>query len=481
MQGIDEDKTFICHECISDAFLKKDIKDEGKREKCSYCGKSRKAIQLQELANRIHSVIEEHFYLTSSEPSPLEYAMAKDNESSYDWERSGEPIDYILQVNLGIDETIATDIQEYLSGYFSGDPKELLENPYGDEACYEENPPDRYDFQESWEFFLKEITTRARYFNEYAEKVLYELFCNLDSLRTFDGKSVVRIAGPKTELSNVSRARVCQTLTSLDKILKAPIKELSAPPAMAAKHGRMNAAGISVFYGATDAQTCIAEVRPPVGSHVVVGRFEIIRNLRLLDLNILSEIYATGSYFDTEFKRRKGHAAFLQSLVDELTKPVMPDKETLGYLPTQIVAEYLAEKVKPHLDGIIFNSSQTKEKGQNIILFQNCCAVEPYNLPIGTIVSINYGWGLAEDYDDSIAVDEELPLNTSQSEQSEHIVNCPNIRDITLRLDVKKDIDVLVIEGATYHSHKRGISRYRHEKYISESNPLNNGKSDSFW
>ncbi|MCJ7541599.1 MAG: RES family NAD+ phosphorylase, partial [Desulfobacterales bacterium] len=135
----------------------------------------------------------------------------------------------------------------------------------------------------------------------------------------------------------------------VDKVLKAPIKELSAPPAMAAKHGRMNAAGISVFYGATDAETCIAEVRPPIGSHVVVGRFKIIQNIRLLDLNILSEIYATGSYFDQEFKRRKGHAAFLQRLVGELTKPVMPNKETLGYLPTQIVAEYLAEKVKPRL------------------------------------------------------------------------------------------------------------------------------------
>ena len=35
----------------------------------------------------------------------------------------------------------------------------------------------------------------------------------------------------------------------------------------------MNAAGISVFYGAMEEETCIAEARAPVGSYVVIGRF----------------------------------------------------------------------------------------------------------------------------------------------------------------------------------------------------------------
>ena len=46
--------------------------------------------------------------------------------------------------------------------------------------------------------------------------------------------------------------------------------------------GRMNAAGISVFYGATDDETAIAGVRPPVGSWVATATFEVIRPLRLL-------------------------------------------------------------------------------------------------------------------------------------------------------------------------------------------------------
>jgi hypothetical protein len=38
----------------------------------------------------------------------------------------------------------------------------------------------------------------------------------------------------------------------------------------------MNAQGIAVFYGATDASVALAETRPPVGSKVLVGAFEII-------------------------------------------------------------------------------------------------------------------------------------------------------------------------------------------------------------
>lgn len=472
---IDAQQTFICHECVSDKFLKKEIWTEGKRKKCSYCKKNRKSVRLKWFADRIHSAIEEHFYLTSDQPSSLENILLNDRESNYVWERSGEPINSLIQEIAEVDEAIASDTQDYLSEWDCGEYWE--ENSYGDEACYEENPPDKYPFQESWDFFCQEITFRARYFSQAAERVLDELFSDIYSLETFDGKSAIHIGGPNTENSEIYRARTSQTYNSLDRILTNPVKELAAPPPKSSKHGRMNAAGISVFYGATDAETCIAEVRPPVGSQVVVGRFQIIREIRLLDLSILSQIYVKGSYFDKEFGGRKGHAAFLKRLVSEFTKPVMPDKETLEYLPTQVVAEYLVEKIKPRLDGIIFDSSQIKTGGQNIILFHNSCGIEPYKLPAGTTVSINYGWSTPEDYDDSITVFEEVPKNY-QVESSVHAdagekefeTDWQKYKDITLLLDVNSDIDVRVIMGTKYESHKRITSRHRNEKYIEESN-----------
>jgi len=475
MSEIDEEQPYICHECVSDEFLNKEIRCEGKCEKCSYCGKNRKAIQLSTLAESIHCAIEQHFHLTSSEPSAFENAMLSDRESSYWWARSGQPIHDLIQDVAGIGEGAAADIQEYLStsyGYY--DPSDYeSEDPYGADACYEESPPDSHEFHESWELLRQEITYRARFFSKFAEQVLDKLFGNLDALEVFDGKSVVRIAGPDTENPDIFRARVAQTRDSLEQVLKDPVKELAAPPPKSAKHGRMNPACISVFYGATDAETCISEVRPPIGSHVVVGRFQIIRNIRLLDLNILSEIYVKGSCFDPDFKTRKEHAAFFQHFVGELTKPVMPDEETFEYLPTQIVAEYLAEKVEPRLDGIMFESSQAQGKGQNIILFHDSCFLEPYDLPSGATVSINYGWSSPDDYDDSITVCEDLPTTPQQKQfkvveiddQGNPLVNNP----ITLSLDINNDIDVMAIKGATYQSHIRSVSRYRRNKSAGES------------
>ena len=115
------------------------------------------------------------------------------------------------------------------------------------------------------------------------------------------------------------------------------------------------------------------------------------------------------------------------------------------------------------------NSSQTQDQGQNIILFHNSCGVEPYKLPTGTTVSINYVRSTDADCDDRITVFEELP-NGSQGERHETTNETEfqddwfNCRDITLRLDVNKDVDVMVITGSKYQSHKINTSRYRHKK-----------------
>ena len=59
---------------------------------------------------------------------------------------------------------------------------------------------------------------------------------------------------------------------------------------MAAAAGRMNARGISVFYGANDPLVALSEVRPPVGARVAIARFEIIRPIKLLDLTARARV-----------------------------------------------------------------------------------------------------------------------------------------------------------------------------------------------
>ena len=78
----------------------------------------------------------------------------------------------------------------------------------------------------------------------------------------------------------------------------------------------MNAKGVPVFYGAVDSEIAIAEVRPPVGSHVVVGVFEVVRPLRLLDIEKLILIDGDGSLFDPATYNRRNRRDFLKDALN---------------------------------------------------------------------------------------------------------------------------------------------------------------------
>jgi hypothetical protein len=191
--------------------------------------------------------------------------------------------------------------------------------------------------------------------------------------------------------SKQSIARVFQADKKLEEAIGRPDLHLGPPPAIVASAGRMNARGISVFYGANDPNVVIAEVRPPVGSQVAVARFEIVRPLRLLDLTALNEVRIKGSIFDPQFADRLEHAMFLRSLCQRITKPVMPDDEAFDYLPTQAVADFLATEAKIPLDGIIFPSVQAAGNALNIVLFHKAARVEMIDIPHGTEISSRTG------------------------------------------------------------------------------------------
>ena len=252
----------------------------------------------------------------------------------------------------------------------------------------------------------------------------------------------------------------------------------------------MNAPGISVFYGATDMDTCVHEVRPPVGSHVVAASFEVLRTLRLLDLDALERIYVKTSYFDPEYAFRRGQALFLQGLGSEISRPVMPQDETTEYLATQAMAEYLASRLAQPLDGIIYRSLQITDDMYNIVLLNHARRVEPRILPQGTKVEIpalstSYRGVLYEHRD--IAVNELVPpdpppaeaqpaaevgrhpvylnLTNDQSPDAEDQENYDQspYYEPTLRLDLESVV-VLKITGARYESTSRAVHWRRRQQ-----------------
>ena len=477
---------YVCHACVGDEFLKQEVRSEGDMASCSLCGKRRKSFTLEELADRIHSVLEAHFYLTPNEPSGIDYALVK--EGVWDWERPGEPVDTVISEIADIDLGLAGKIREQLSdlhGY--GAVRDGDEDPYANDAHYEELPIDDLNYQETWNEFRKEIKARARFFSQYAQRALDEIFGDIGSLSSYDGTPVIRVILPTDDNRFIHRARVCFSETELKDMLAAPVKQIGPPPFRKARAGRMNAAGISVFYGAMDRETCIAEARAPVGSYVVLGRFEFIRPVRLLDFDVLTRVYVSGSHFDPDYNTRRSRVAFLKRLVREISRPVMPRDEEFEYLPTQAVSEYLAARFDPRLDGIIFHSSQTDGEGRNLVLFNHACVIEPYELPEGSEIEFNMGWGSEDNYDDSITIWETVPGEESGKEdpnkekpKEDHdpfgfgdfiVTEPPDIEtgsddevspsgEPTLRLDVN-NIDLQVIRSVKYETSSRMVSRHR--------------------
>lgn len=464
--------TFVCHECIGEEFLSNEVRDSGVSAQCNFCGEEAASIELDELGEKVHEVLVTHFYQTNSEPEGYEYMLAKEGL----WERDGYPIMDAIADVASVSEEVAEAIREYLSYHYDAAGKDslLAEQPYENEAHYEEKMVDTFDIAESWASFKEHILTRSRYISHHAMDVLHEIFNNLDSLATKDGYPVIREVSSETTNEVIYRARVALSTDKLAGILKGLPASLGAPPHRQAKSGRMNAAGIAVFYGALDATTCVAEVRAPVGSSVVVGEFRSLRPLKILDLNRLQKVYVVGSFFDPNFKVELSRSLFLDRLVNELSSPVFPGSEELDYLPTQVVAEYLSQLDELNLDGVMFKSTQVLGDKQNIVLFNHAVGLEDYELPEGTEIDVSFGGGHPDDYDPTITVWESVPPEKKEpkSEGSPHVVwpfpvetSLPSLWgdiDPTLALDMK-GVVVHEVKGVVYECLSVDVHRSRME------------------
>ena len=394
----------ICTGCIGESYLCRIVEAEGEERECSYCGNTGPTILLEEMSDRVKCAFGSHFSRTATEPNPWQYAMLKDKESDYEWDREGEPTVYAIMNAADIPEEAARDIQAILEETHRDFDESAMgeEGEFSSDAYYEEIMPDDEEWQEGWRQFERTIKSEARFFSRTAVAQLRGLFDTIDEMRTSQGKPLITDAGPGTDLTHLYRARVFQSDSKLESALKRPDLELSAPPSAFASSGRMNARGISVFYGANEVNVALAEVRPPVGSQVAVARFEIIRPIRLLDLMALGEIQEKGSFFDPDYASRLGRMTFLQRLSARIARPVMPDDQESEYLPTQAIADFLATEGKVPLDGILFPSVQVNDLGLNAVLFHKAAKCAKIELPDGTTLiastHTNYEDGPEPDY-----------------------------------------------------------------------------------
>jgi len=421
-EDVDQLKTKrMCFACIGEQYLRGEIRGMGKRAKCSYCGKTRRSYSVGELAERIETAFEQHYVRTSDQPNDYQSMLLHDRESSYEWYRGGEPVTDAIMNAADIPQQAAEDIQKVLED--KHDDLELTqmgeETEFADDSHYEEKGASDEVWREEWRNFENSLKTEARFFSRTAANHLTSIFDGIDELRTHDERPLVVDAGPGTNFHTLYRARVFQSDDKLEAALCRPDTQLGSPPPLLAAAGRMNARGISVFYGANDQKTAIAEVRPPVGSQVAVAQFEIVRKLRLLDLTAVSDVRVTGSIFDLGLAGRMERAVFLRSLSSRITRPVMPDDELFEYLVTQAVADFLATESSVPIDGIVFPSVQAAGDVLNVVLLHKAARVEVLDVPKGTEISARTGhWG-EDGWEEDYAVIEEVPPAPKEADKKE--------------------------------------------------------------
>jgi RES domain len=364
-------KQRICASCVHEPYLVGIISNSDVTDQvCSFCGDLRPTVDVDEILDRCQTVLKD-FY----SPSSLE-----ENVVAYGEDPDGEPLRDILEYLLGADHDVLKTLEEGLSDrWFDWSSHE---HRYGDDPYFIERTQHSSSFGPVWAEMERSLRNEARLVNPKVSETLEHIFGSLHQEVTWRGGGVVVQMGSEEGTGNLYRARVFQDFETLERALYHPARAVGPPPPGFGRANRMNAQGVSVFYGATLSEIAVAEVRPPVGSFVLVGQFTIVRPLRILDLDRLEQVVLSSqqSYFDPKTKDIVARVEFLRSLSKKMVMPVMPERESDGYLITQAIADFLATHPTLSLDGIFFKSVQYQGEdanvGRNIVLFNKASRVE---------------------------------------------------------------------------------------------------------
>lgn len=108
--------------------------------------------------------------------------------------------------------------------------------------------------------------------------------------------------------------------------------------------GRVNPSNIHCLYLSSTQEGALAESRPEIGRPATVAGFATIRSLKIADLSIdpYPEPNMWSYFFEDTWQYSKA-----------FSKPIMAFESRLGYVPTQIIAEFFKTQ---GFDGICYKS-----------------------------------------------------------------------------------------------------------------------------
>lgn len=341
----------VCPECFDNAALKRRLIEIRPKmpdgERCEI-HPTRKAIPLDEVGRIVEPALRANYAL---------------GEWMF-YHQEGDDLHDVINGTTGAeDDRVINALSHWLIENDDYWPPDGGEPFWGDDQAYVPVRLDGWRHDARWRRFRKAILHHQRFFNDRAKIFLAEIFDGIQNQSDIDDKPAFYNLEPGEE-PLFYRARVVADEEAFRAIQKDPASLMGSPPPGLRRAGRMNAAGIAVFYGATEKETAIAELRPAVGSLISLAAFRVHRPIHVLDLTRFTRAGRQLDIFAKNQMVRATQWAFMQSFATEISQPILPGDEHLENVPAQVVAEYLTSTpvrwrggdVTP--DAIIFRSAQ---------------------------------------------------------------------------------------------------------------------------
>lgn len=315
VKSIPEKRVFACHLCFDDDALRNWIKGEStRRARCAWCGHIGALIPLSKLSEPFRGVA--NFYKEASGVSA--------------WEQ-GEQIGFLLNDDWGVfsERIQIADLSQELAISI------LQADLHGKE---------RYDHPDYDGLFLRRASSLKEHWDSLATERLEGAVKDPPDVNPIvedvQGGLPTQLATAFEDLAVtvpastvMFRARIHDERKRKEKY---SISEIGPPPEGKAKAGRANLKGQPVLYMATNPSTALAEVRAWKGAAVALARFELAKDLLLVDLAQVRRVQSP--FFSDLLKWEVDLAALLDRLSNDMSRPVMPHEEEVLYRPTQLLA-----------------------------------------------------------------------------------------------------------------------------------------------
>ncbi|OSZ79038.1 hypothetical protein CAP35_12545 [Chitinophagaceae bacterium IBVUCB1] len=356
-RGMNEPKdTNVCSSHINDYAIKRFISRKGVKGECSYCGKERNVVELEELMFFVMEGISQ-FYQDAAN-----FMGYNTREGGYLGETyDGQELLYDV-IGLEVDnDELFQDMADSIDDSAWASPDDY----YGSVSDL---------LSSHWRYFKEVIKYKLRYFFTQVSTYRTLDHDNRNAFEILDdiGTAVKKIKVQTTLPADTCLFR-CRQHARTERITEAS-KIASPPDSFAIYSNRMSPAGISMFYCAFDLPTAKVETIDVKSKkkYITSACFTNLSPLNLIDFTKLPRV---PSIFDQKNIKHYYTIQFLIDFVKDLSSDIARDgREHIEYVPTQIVTEFFKYLYpigsKNKIDGIIYPSSKSKGS-KACVLFMN--------------------------------------------------------------------------------------------------------------